>query len=788
MPPRRPRKLAGKQYLTPTQRYAGTYTVVRVPTAGTLTDWLRARDDAALVTLLRARPDLATPAPADSTVLATRAASLASVARACEGLDTFTLKVLEALVVLDGDVRQVESGELAEVLGAEVPSADVAEAVARLRELALAWGNDDGGDTSVVPAAREACGSFPGGLGRSAPSLEGRDVRAMVEELAEPERRVLATLAEGRPIGRTKDAGSVASEEAARTPVQRLIARGLLIPRDHETVELPRQVGMVLRDGRPMGRVEFRPPEVRTTPHEPSTVDSTGAGEAMEIVRHTETLISLWSQAPPPVLRSGGLGVRELRRLAREIDADERRATLIVELAVGAGLIAGNEASSPEWLPTTLADIWLVSVVPHRWATLASAWLDLPRMPGLVGLRAAKDKPIVPLSEHLRRPLAGQQRRRVLHALAELPAGTGITARDELVSLLAWRAPRRGGRLRDESVHWTLQEATMLGVLALGALTSAGRALLDEGAGPAATKMSSAMPDPVEHVLVQADLTVIAPGPLEPGLAAEITLVADVESAGGATVYRVGEASIRRALDAGRSASELHELFRTRSRTPIPQSLTYLIDDVARKHGRLRGGTAGSFLRCDDPVLLAEVAAGQTATELGLRMIAPTVLVSQVPLAQLLDELRAAGFTPAAEGTDGQIVDLRPAGLRVSATRRTARGAPSARPPTEEHLVELVRRVRAGDRAASSNRGVTVSLDAGAGADTTATMSLLQEAARRGRSVWIGFVDSRGVASQRIVEPIRIGGGILDGRDRTLDQIHRFPLHRITSAALLDET
>ena len=110
-------------------------------------------------------------------------------------------------------------------------------------------------------------------------------------------------------------------------------------------------------------------------------------------------------------------------------------------------------------------------------------------------------------------------------------------------------------------------------------------------------------------MLLQADLTAVAPGPLEAGLARELDLVADVESAGGATVYRFSEPSIRRALDAGRSATDLHHLFATRSATPVPQGLTYLVDDVARRHGRLRGGAAAAFLRSDDEVLLAEVLA-----------------------------------------------------------------------------------------------------------------------------------------------------------------------------------
>ena len=44
--------------------------------------------------------------------------------------------------------------------------------------------------------------------------------------------------------------------------------------------------------------------------------------------------------------------------------------------------------------------------------------------------------------------------------------------------------------------------------------------------------------EPVDHVLLQADLTAVAPGPLVPSLARALAIAADVESTGGATVYR----------------------------------------------------------------------------------------------------------------------------------------------------------------------------------------------------------------------------------------------------------
>ena len=72
-----------------------------------LVDWLRAQDDDTLADLLRLRPDLAVPPPADLTVLATRAGIRASVHRACDDLDTIALHVLEALVVADGLLGEI---------------------------------------------------------------------------------------------------------------------------------------------------------------------------------------------------------------------------------------------------------------------------------------------------------------------------------------------------------------------------------------------------------------------------------------------------------------------------------------------------------------------------------------------------------------------------------------------------------------------------------------------------------------------------------------------------------
>src|SRR5262245_19039628 len=110
-----------------------------------------------------------------------------------------------------------------------------------------------------------------------------------------------------------------------------------------------------------------------------------------------------------------------------------------------------------------------------------------------------------------------------------------------------------------------LREAATLGVTGLDAQTSYGRVLLEERPenedddplgiraepDPLVGALDRLLPPPVDHMLVQADLTVIIPGPPEPAFAVELAAVADAESRGGATVYRVTPTSVRRALDAG---------------------------------------------------------------------------------------------------------------------------------------------------------------------------------------------------------------------------------------------
>ncbi|MFE2325044.1 helicase-associated domain-containing protein [Streptomyces sp. NPDC059385] len=798
------------------------------PLPRSLAEALRARDDAALAALLHARPDLLSPVPGDVTQLATRAGTRASVVRALDRLDRFALQTAEALAVAPEPcpyevLEGLLTGGETEGEGERARSA-LPRALATLRDQAFVWGDDE--RLRLVRTAREllapsAQRPSPTGLGPTVSEAtagmsptriqeivaaaglpathdpvsavtaltalftDRQRMSRLLDEAPAEAHQVLGRLVWGPPYGEVTPNPTV--------PVRWLRDRGLLLPASARTVVLPREVALHLRGGLAHRSVEPVAPAVPAhREHRPQLVDANAAGQALAALSTVEELVKSWEHAGPPVLRAGGLSVRDLKRTAVALDSAEPQAAFWIELAYAAGLLASDGEADERYAPTPAFDDWCELPPAERWSALVTAWLPATRTPGLVGEQDAKGRTLSVLGPELDRSGAPEVRRRVLELLADLPEGASADP-EAVLARLAWERPVRGtSELRARLARWTLADAEVLGVTGRGALSGPGRALLAH-ADPAPL-LAPLLPEPVDHVLLQADLTAVAPGPLRRPLAEVLAVLADVESKGGATVYRFTPGSVRRALDAGRAAADLHAFLAEHSITPVPQPLAYLIDDVARRHGHLRVGAASSYVRCDDDGMLNEILADKRSAGLGLRRLAPTVLAAQADPTALLDGLRAMGYAPAAESRTGDVLVAR-ADAHRTPDRQPPVPVPDGPPiPDETLLGAAVRAIRAGDVAATAVRKEPASAESASvvpgelpRTSAAETLATVQAAALTGSAVWIGYVNAEGAASQRVIAPVRVEGGFVTGYDHTADEVRTYALHRITGVAELAE-
>lgn len=753
-----------------------------------LADDLSSRSDDQLLDLLRRRPDLATPPPGGTEVLARRATSPQSLQVIGDQLDVLSVAVLEVLI---GASEPMSTDDVAAALRERATEENVRERLDDLQALALVWASGDG--LTTTPAAVAALPS--GGLVYTAPltTRSLADISAQLQALPPGQHDLLQTLSEGSSVGRTRDAAPHADPQR---PVPQLLAAGLLVRIDDQTVQLPPVVGALLRDETPAEPLSLDEPRIDTATSRftAKDIDAAGGGEALELLRHTAAVLDALGAAPAALLRSGGLGIRELRKISKATGLTDRRTALIIELLGSARLIdhgfadppPAGDTGEPVWAPTPAADSWRHLSPEKRWQTLVSAWLTMPRLSWLIGQKAPESGPIGALSGEAIYQFAAAERAMILGAMAAAAPGRTVD-RTALQHALAWRHPRRARRFTPSVIAENLGEAQDLGLIAHDSLTSVGRAVVADPDDHAAIEsaMAAALPAPIDHFLIQADLTITAPGPLNSELAEEVSLVADLESAGAATVFRVSESTVRRALDAGRSATDLLTLFINHSRTPVPQSLTYLVEDVGRRHGQLRAGIASSFLRCDDPTTLAAVMSSPAAEALSLRLLAPTVAISGAELGEVLEELRNAGFAPAAEDSSGALVEIRYRGSRVPARRvvRDRGGVPRPRVPNPEQLELVLSHIRSQD---SAHRAGPVG-EARVGGGEAATL-LLTKAVNAGRPVRIGYVDAQGTASRHVLAPRAISAGMVIGDEIDSPDEIRLRLHRITSVELLTLT
>lgn len=648
---------------------------------GPLATYLRGLGEKQLVELLTYRVDARIePAPRTVSALADALLYPGSIMAALAGLTLPQVQVAQAAAALgDGCTRR----RLAALLGVGEDDQELTAALGRLTAYALVWPAGEG----LVADHLHVVWPHPLGLGATVHELleeqklaqlrlfaktlglagagaKPQLVGTLTGWLGEPEnvRDVLASA----PAETRRRLEEMAWEQPepygvyfGRVPASLSWAaeRGLVLPSGWGRAEqMPREVALALRGGDFRAPFDPRPPALSGTPVAVENAERESAAAAAALLAAVTAAAEATRGKPLALLRTGGLGVRELRRLAKSAGLGEERARLIIELITAGGQ---TTADGTELALAEDHDRYAAAEPADQLLELVGDWLEMPACPLAPPRPGEPAEPALYWNEQEEQVLTAVRAALLELLTTTLPEGTAV-APGTVVDHLRWHRPVLSDLAGDDLERFVTgiwREAHELGLLALGTPTELCRRLFTgdaRDAGAVRAHAKAITPELRATALFQADLTAVVTGTPEPGLLALLDGAADPESRSGAWTWRFSPASVRRALDCGTDPGELRDrLTAAATGGQLSQPLSYLIDDVARRHGHVRVHPVGCCLTSDDDALLAEVLASRPLRALKLRRLAPTVLASAKPPAETLAALRTAGYAPIGTREDG---------------------------------------------------------------------------------------------------------------------------------------
>jgi Helicase conserved C-terminal domain len=426
---------------------------------------------------------------------------------------------------------------------------------------------------------------------------------------------------------------------------------GLLLGKQYaHDWQMPAEVALALRGDTYRAPFHPRRPAYLPLPADPRSVAAASASAATEFHQEALAVLDVVARQELPLAKSGGLAVRDLTRLAKTAVVEPMAARMTLELAAAAGLITTDTGV----ISTTRQFLrWRSEEAARRYAELLFAWWHLPYAP------SQKETPDGKAIRALYQPLLEMNgdlaRQAVISSLWGQPADEAVDFETFQTTLL-WDRPILEYVSPPGTKPWAhaWAEAESLGLIAMGALTELGRAVPAAKPPELVPLISTLLPASSDSAIFGSDLTVMVLGSPTARVSRRLDGAAVRESRGAGITWRFSRDTVRGVLDAGISADELEAELASIATGELPQPLRYLIHDVGRRHGELRLSAALSVVRSDDIPRLAEAAVDRSLRSLGLRLVAPTVLTSQLPMDETMAALRKAGYFPMPEAPSSE--------------------------------------------------------------------------------------------------------------------------------------
>ena len=202
--------------------------------------------------------------------------------------------------------------------------------------------------------------------------------------------------------------------------------------------------------------------------------------------------------------------------------------------------------------------------------------------------------------------------------------------------------------------------AELIGLSAQGWMSSWAPKVLKCDYESASKLVQQNLPQPQDKIICQADLTLIAPGPLPTQVEIMLRRFADTEQIGMASTYRLSALSISHGLETGLKLGEIRDLLVNLSGNSIPQPIEYLLNEAEARFGRLQIMSAESnertIIQSNDKVLLAEILNETKMKPFGLTGLEGGQLASRFEPEVLYFGLREVGFVAIRVDEKGNVI------------------------------------------------------------------------------------------------------------------------------------
>jgi hypothetical protein len=272
------------------------------------------------------------------------------------------------------------------------------------------------------------------------------------------------------------------------------------------------------------------------------------------------------------------------------------------------------------------------------------------------------------------------------------------------------------------------------------------------------------LPAQAKKLIIQADLTLIAPSPLPTELEIRLRRIADTEQIGMASSYRLSALSVSHGLETGLSAEEIRALLVELSDRELPQPVDYLLREAEQRFGRLRvaeGKNAEhTIVSSEDSILLAEIQNNQKLKPLALHFSEKGELHTRFESEIVYFTLRDAGYIAVRVDSKNRV---------ISPTETTERSAITESAKTIAHDIQRLREQDA---------------KLGSKPDDDDLMRQIQLAIRNKATALVTLNSSNGEQIQYLIQPVGLANGRLRAKDRKADVERTLPLASITSIVL----